>query len=65
MTPFCEGSVRDKNQSITLQKSINQQVIKISEGVRDEKIFLTLRNRRIDLSDKIIFIYLHKQKKIF
>lgn len=39
MTPFCEGSVRDKNQSITLQKAINQQVIKISEGVRDENIF--------------------------
>ncbi|SHG10954.1 hypothetical protein SAMN05444405_1245 [Bacteroides luti] len=39
MTPFCEGSVRDKKQSITHQKAINQQVIKISEGVRDEHIF--------------------------
>ncbi len=39
MTPFCEGSVRDKNQSITLQKAINQQVIKTSEGVRDENNF--------------------------
>ena len=36
---FSEGSVRDKNKSITIYKTRNQVIKKNCEGVRDENKF--------------------------